>query len=72
MPGAVPYTSTLALTGATLPYAMNLANHGWEAAVKESHELALGVNIVKNTIVYKAVADAFDMEYKHLNDVMGW
>ncbi len=72
MPGAVPYTSTLALTGATLPYAIELANKGWEEAVQANRELQLGVNVVRNTIVYQAVAEAFDMPYRDLHSVMGW
>lgn len=66
MPGAVPYTSTIALTNATLPYAIQLANHGWEKACKNNAELAKGLNIINGKIVYKAVADAFDMEYTPL------
>ncbi|MCB0495195.1 MAG: alanine dehydrogenase [Cyclobacteriaceae bacterium] len=63
MPGAVPYTSTLALTNATLPYAIQLANKGWEQACKENEELKLGLNVVKGDVVYEAVAEAFDMPY---------
>ena len=63
MPGAVPYTSTLALTNATLPYAIQLANKGWEKACKENEELKLGLNVVKGDVVYEAVAEAFDMPY---------
>jgi alanine dehydrogenase len=59
MPGAVPYTSTLALTNATLPYAIRLANQGWKEACKESTELRNGLNIIEGEVVYKAVADAF-------------
>jgi len=70
MPGAVPYTSTLALAGATLPYAVELANKGWKQAVIENRELALGVNVVDGKIVYQAVAEAFDMEYTPLVHVM--
>lgn len=61
MPGAVPYTSTLALTNATLPYAIKLAKEGWEKACRENEELRLGLNIVKGEVVYKGVADAFDL-----------
>ncbi len=72
MPGAVPYTSTLALTNATLPYAMQLADKGWKKATQENPELALGLNVINGDIVYKAVADAFDMKYcpveKYLTD----
>jgi alanine dehydrogenase len=63
MPGAVPYTSTLALTNATLPYAIQLANKGWKKACKENNELRLGLNVVANKIVYQPVAEAFDLEY---------
>jgi len=63
MPGAVPYTSTLALTNATLPYAIDLANKGWVKACTENNELKLGLNVVKGDVVYKAVAEAFDMTY---------
>ncbi|WP_186754637.1 alanine dehydrogenase [Echinicola salinicaeni] len=70
MPGAVPYTSTVALTNATLPYAIQLAEKGWQKAAQENKELAKGLNIIKGDIVYKAVAEAFDLEYvpveKHL------
>lgn len=70
MPGAVPYTSTLALTGATLPYAAELANKGWKQAVMDNRELALGVNVVEGKIVYQAVAEAFGMEYRSLDSVL--
>ena len=67
MPGAVPYTSTLALTNATLPYAIQLANKGWEQACKENNELKLGLNVIKGDVVYKAVSDAFDLPYTPLD-----
>lgn len=71
MPGAVPYTSTLALTNATLPYAIALANKGWKQACNNSNELKLGLNIIKGDVVYEAVANVFDLPYvnveKHLN-----
>jgi alanine dehydrogenase len=63
MPGAVPYTSTLALTNATLPYALKLANHGWKKACAENEDLKLGLNVIKGEVVYKAVADAFSLPY---------
>lgn len=63
MPGAVPYTSTLALTNATLPYAIQLAEKGWKQACIDSAELRLGLNVIQGEIVYKAVADAFDMPF---------
>jgi len=70
MPGAVPYTSTQGLTNATLPYAIQLANKGWESAAKENREIALGVNIANGKIVYKDVAEAFDFEYTPLDKVL--
>jgi len=70
MPGAVPYTSTIALTNATLPYALKLANKGWKKACKESKSLKLGLNIVNGDVVYKGVAEAFDLPYKDVEDVL--
>jgi len=64
IPGAVPMTSTLALTNATLPYALLLANMGWEVACKEHKDLHKGLNIIKGDIVYKAVAHTFGLSYK--------
>ena len=63
MPGAVPYTSTLALTNATLPYAIRLAGQGWKKACQDSLELRLGLNVIQGEVVYKAVADAFKLPY---------
>jgi alanine dehydrogenase len=63
MPGAVPYTSTLALTNATLPYAIRLAGQGWKKACAENNDLRLGLNVVSGEVVYKGVADAFNMPY---------
>lgn len=62
MPGAVPYTSTIALTNATLPYTIMLANQGWVEACKASNPLKLGLNIIQGNVVYDAVARAFDLE----------
>ncbi len=61
IPGAVPRTSTLALTNATLPYAIRLADKGWRQACKEDKALALGVNIVEGKVVFPAVAQAWDL-----------
>jgi alanine dehydrogenase len=63
MPGAVPYTSTLALTNATLPYAIRLASHGWKKACNDNLDLRLGLNVINGDVVYKAVADAFHLPY---------
>ena len=70
MPGAVPYTSTIALTNATLPYALQLANKGWEKACKENEELAKGLNVVHGKVVYKGVASAFDLPFTPLDEVL--
>jgi len=69
MPGAVPYTSTVALTNATLPYALQLANKGWVKACQENKELLLGLNVVKGHIVYKGVSEAFDLPYTDVQTV---
>jgi len=60
MPGAVPYTSTLALTNVTLPYVLRLANLGWEKACEQDVTLAKGLNIIKGKIVYEEIAEAFN------------
>ena len=60
MPGAVPYTSTLALTNVTLPYVLRLANQGWETACANDKTLAKGLNVVKGKIVYEEIAEAFN------------
>ena len=70
MPGAVPYTSTIALTNATLPYAIQLANKGWKQACIESPELKKGLNIVDGKIVYEGVADAFDLPVYDVDEVL--
>ena len=59
MPGAVPYTSTIALTNVTLSYIINIANNGWEKACKTDESLSKGLNIVNGTIVYKEIEEAF-------------
>jgi len=61
MPGGVPRTSTLALTNATLPYALKLANEGWRKACREDGALSRGVNVVDGTLTYPGVAEAFGM-----------
>jgi len=71
MPGAVPYTSTLALTNATLPYGLQLANKGWKVACKENLELQLGLNIVQGKVVYKGVSDAWNLVYTPVEQVLG-
>jgi alanine dehydrogenase len=70
MPGAVPYTSTLALTNATLPYAVQLANKGWKKACADSNELKLGLNVISGKVVYKGVAEAFNLEYTEVDSFL--
>ena len=62
MPGAVAKTSTLALTNATLPYAVEIANKGWKRAMKENPEIRRGANVVRGRITFKGVADAFGLQ----------
>lgn len=70
MPGAMPMTSTLALTNATLPYLLQLAGKGWKRASKDSHAIARGVNIAEGSIVYEPVAEAFDLPYQNLDTLL--
>ncbi len=70
MPGAVPFTSTMALTNATLPYALQLANKGWQKACAENKELEMGLNIVRGKVVYKAIATDFNLLYTPVADVL--
>lgn len=70
MPGAVPYTSTVALTNATLPYTIRLANEGWKEACRSDKSLKLGLNIVGGQVVYKGVAEAFDLPYTSVDQVI--
>lgn len=71
MPGGVPRTSTLALTNATLPYALSLAGMGWKDACRQDRALALGVNIVGGHVTYAGVAAAFDMECRDVTEFFG-
>jgi len=70
MPGAVPYTSTLALTNATLQYAIQLADKGWKKACQDNAALAKGLNVVKGKVVYRGVAQAFDLEYTSVDSFL--
>jgi alanine dehydrogenase len=70
MPGAVPITSTRALTNVTLPYAEEIADHGVVGAIRHDHALARGVNVVAGRITYEAVAEAHDLEYTPLDDAL--
>ena len=63
MPGAVAKTSTRALTNATLPYAIEIANKGWKKAMQENKEIKRGANVISGKVTYKAVAEAFGLDY---------
>ena len=69
MPGAVPYTSTKALTNATLPYALELADKGYKKAARENHDIAKGINIINGKVTHKGVAEAFVLEYEPLDSL---
>lgn len=70
IPGAVPMTSTMALTNATLPYAVQIANKGWKKACQDNKALALGLNVHEGQLTFKAVCDAFDMPYTPVEEIL--
>ncbi len=70
MPGAVARTSTAALTNATLPYAIQIANKGWKKAMQDNKEIKLGANVINGKVVYKAVADAFGLDYTPVEEFL--
>lgn len=70
MPGAVAKTSTLALTNATLPYALEIANKGWRQAMLENPEIRCGANVVKGKVTCKGVAEAFDLPYTPIEELL--
>jgi alanine dehydrogenase len=70
MPGAVPHTSTYALTNVTLPYATALADKGWRQALADDAALALGLNVHDGSLTYEAVAEAFDLPYVPVAEVL--
>jgi len=70
MPGAVSRTSTLALTNATFPYTLTLANKGWTEACRHDRALALGLNVVGGRITYPGVAEAFGLEFTPVEQVL--
>jgi len=71
MPGAVSFTSTNALTNATLPYAIQLADKGFKKAALDNPEIARGINVLDGKVTYKGVADAFDLPYEPLENIIG-
>lgn len=70
MPGGVAKTSTMALTNATLPYALEIADKGWKKAFRENPEIKLGANVVKGKVTYKGVADAFGLKYVPIDSLL--
>jgi alanine dehydrogenase len=70
MPGAVPHTSTYALTNVTLPYVVALANKGWKRAMRDDHSLALGLNTHDGYLAYGPVAEAHGREHLSLEKVL--
>ncbi len=70
MPGAVPFTLTVALTNSTLPYAVEIAGKGWENAVKSNNEIKLGLNMAFGKITYQHVAEAFGLEYTPAEEIL--
>jgi alanine dehydrogenase len=71
MPGAVPHTSTYALTNVTLPYALQIAERGWQRACRADHALALGLNVHDGQVTYGPVADAHGLPATPLGEVIG-
>lgn len=70
MPGAVPRTSTIALTNVTIPYALQIANKGYHAAISQNAALARGVNVIHGAVTYQAVANALELPYTELSQVL--
>ena len=70
MPGAVAKTSTIALTNATLPYAVQIANKGWQRAMRENPEIKLGANVINGKVTYQAVAETFGLEYSPIDSLL--
>ena len=69
MPGAVARTSTQALTNATLTYAVEIADKGWQRALKENPEIRKGANVVQGKVTYRSVAEAFGLSYVPVEEV---
>ena len=70
MPGAVAKTSTIALTNATLPYAVKIANKGWQRAMHENPEIKLGANVMNGKVTYQAVAETLGLEYTPIDTLL--
>ena len=70
MPGALAKTSTLALTNATLPYAVEIATKGWRQAMRDSAEIRSGANVVQGKVTYEGVARAFDLPLTPIDELL--
>jgi alanine dehydrogenase len=70
MPGAVAKTSTLALTNATLPYALQIADKGWKQAMQDNPEIRPGANVVRGKVTYAGVAEAFGLEHTPIDSLL--
>jgi len=70
MPGCVPRTSTFALTNETTPYALEIANKGWQKACQENYTLRTGLNTCEGKLAYKPVADVFNLPYTPVDEVL--
>jgi alanine dehydrogenase len=70
MPGGVPKTSTMALTNATLPYAIEIAGKGWAGAMRGNPEIRMGANVIDGRVTYRGVADAWGIAYTPIDDLL--
>jgi alanine dehydrogenase len=70
MPGALPRTASLALTNATLPYVLEIADKGWKKALQENSAIKRGANVVKGHVTLKGVADALNLEFTPVDDLI--
>jgi alanine dehydrogenase len=70
MPGALPRTSSLALTNATLPYVLEIAGKGWKKALQENSEIKRGANVVQGKVTFKGVADALNLKYTPVDELI--
>ena len=70
MPGAVPYTSTYALTNKTLPYLIEIANKGWKKSSQDNIEIRKGLNIISGKVVNKSVSEAFSIKNYDTNSII--
>jgi alanine dehydrogenase len=70
MPGALPRTSTLALTNATLPYALEIADKGWRKAMQENPQIKSGANVVQGSVTHRGVTEALKLDYTPVDDLL--